>query len=383
MSHMKRALALAGKARGITSPNPAVGAVVVRDGVPVGEGFTQPPGQDHAEVVALQQAGRSARDASLYVTLEPCCTYGRTPPCTRAIIAAGIGEVYVATTDPNPRVNGKGLSELEAAGIKVYRGEGEEEAGELYEAFARHVNTGLPFVTAKFAMSLDGKIATHTGDSKWVTGPPARGYVQEMRETCDAIMVGVNTVLLDNPRLTARDGDGRLLPSQPLRVILDSKARTPTDARLLNEPGLNLIAVTQSATDDRTAALREAGAEVLQLPETVEGMVAPCALLQALGARGVVSLLVEGGGALLGSLFDLGMVDKVAAFIAPKIIGGISAPSPVGGNGSVTMSQAIDIERAKVEQIGDDVLIIGYPSARALPIGAISISGTDPEARVG
>ena len=382
MSHMKRALALAGKARGTTSPNPTVGAVVVRDGVLVGEGFTQPPGQDHAEVVALQQAGRSARDASLYVTLEPCCTYGRTPPCTRAIIAAGIGEVHVATTDPNPRVNGKGLSELEAAGIKVYRGEGEEEAAELYEAFARHVNTGLPFVTAKFAMSLDGKIATHTGDSKWVTGPPARGYAQEMRETCDAIMVGVNTVLLDNPRLTARDTDGDLLPRQPLRVILDSKVRTPANARLLSEPGLTLIAVTRSA-DGKIAALREAGAEVLQFPETKDGMVDPCALLQALGARGVVSLLVEGGGTLLGSLFDLGMVDKVAAFIAPKIIGGISAPSPVGGNGSITMSQAIDIERAKVEQIGDDVLIIGYPSAKALPIGAVSISGTDPEARVG
>ena len=383
MSHIRRALALAQKALGTTSPNPAVGAVIVRDGVVVGEGFTQPPGQDHAEVVALKRAGPNSRDAALYVTLEPCCTYGRTPPCTQAIIAAGISEVHVATTDPNPRVNGKGLSELEAAGIRVYRGEGAEEAGEMYEAFAKHVNTGLPFVTTKFAMSLDGKIATHTGDSKWVTGPLARSHVQEMRKACDAIMVGVNTVLLDNPRLTSRDGNGRLLPSQPLRVILDSKARTPTDARLLNEPGLTLIAVTRSATDDRTAALREAGAEVLQLPETVEGMVDPCALLQALGARGVVSLLVEGGGALLGSLFDLGMVDKVAAFIAPKIIGGISAPSPVGGNGSVSMSQVIDVERAKVERVGDDMLIIGYPSSRSLPVETVSTAGTVSEARVG
>ena len=383
MSHMKRALALAGQALGTTSPNPAVGAVIVKDGVVVGEGFTQPPGQAHAEVVALQHAGQSSRDASLYVTLEPCCTYGRTPPCTRAIIAAGIGEVHVATADPNPRVNGKGLSELESAGIKVYCGEGEEEAGEMYEAFARHINTGLPFVTAKFAMSLDGKIATHTGDSKWVTGSPARGYVQEMRKTCDAIMVGVNTVLRDNPQLTARDMDGNPLPRQPLRVILDSKARTPTDARLLNERGLTLIATASSAADRRISALREAGAEVLQFPETLAGMIDPCALLQALGARGVVSLLVEGGGTLLGSLFDLGMVDKVAAFIAPKIIGGISAPSPVGGNGSVSMSQAMDIERSEVEQIGDDVLIIGYPSAKSLPVGAVSISGTDSEARVG
>ncbi len=383
MSHMRRALALAGKALGTTSPNPSVGAVIVRDGIVVGEGFTQPPGQAHAEVVALQQAGQGSRDASLYVTLEPCCTYGRTPPCTQAIIAAGISEVHVATTDPNPRVNGKGLSELEAAGIKVYRGDGEEEAGEMYEAFARHVNTGLPFVTAKFAMSLDGKIATHTGDSKWVTGPLARGHVQEMRRTCDAIMVGVNTVLRDNPRLTARDMNGSLLSRQPLRVILDSKARTPTDAILLGEPGLTFIAVTRSAADGRIAALREAGAEVLQFPETAERMVDPCALLQALGARGVVSLLVEGGGTLLGSLFDLGMVDKVAAFVAPKIIGGISAPSPVGGRGSLNMSQVVDIERAKVEQVGDDVLIIGYPSARVLPLETVSISETGSETRVG
>ncbi|MCE2462923.1 MAG: bifunctional diaminohydroxyphosphoribosylaminopyrimidine deaminase/5-amino-6-(5-phosphoribosylamino)uracil reductase RibD, partial [Dehalococcoidia bacterium] len=253
MSHMRQALALARLALGTTSPNPAVGAVIVRDGVVVGEGFTQPPGHAHAEVMALQQAGRNSRDASLYVTLEPCCTYGRTPPCTQAIIAAGISEVHAAITDPNPRVNGKGLSELEATGIKVYRGDGEEEAREMYEAFARHVNTGLPFVTAKFAMSLDGKIATHTGDSKWVTGPLARGHVQEMRRTCDAIMVGVNTVLRDNPRLTARDRDGSLLSRQPLRVILDSKARTPTDAILLSEPGLTFIAVTRSAADGRIA----------------------------------------------------------------------------------------------------------------------------------
>ena len=383
MSHMRRALALAEKALGTTSPNPSVGAVIVRDGIVVGEGFTQPPGQAHAEVVALQQAGRGSRDASLYVTLEPCCTYGRTPPCTQAIIAAGISEVHAATTDPNPRVNGKGLSELEAAGIKVHRGEGQEEAREMYEAFARHVNTGLPFVTAKFAMSLDGKIATHTGDSKWVTGPLARGYVQEMRRTCDAIMVGVNTVLRDNSRLTARDTDGNLLSRQPLRVILDSKARTPTDATLLSEPGLTLVAVTGLAMEDRIAALREAGAEVLQFPETAEGMVDPCALLQALGARGVVSLLIEGGGALLGSLFDLGMVDKVAAFIAPKIIGGISAPSPVGGKGSVSMSQVVDIERAKVKRVGDDVLIIGYPMPRPLPVEAVSTADTGSEAKVG
>ena len=370
MSHttdyMKRALALARQALGTTSPNPAVGAVIVKDGAILGEGFTLPPGQSHAEIVALRNAGESSRGASLYVTLEPCCIYGRTPPCTKAVIAAGIREVHIATTDPNPRVNGKGLVELEAAGIEVHRGDGEEEARELYEAFARHINTGMPFVTAKFAMSLDGKIATHTGDSKWVTGAPARGYVQEMRRACDAIMVGINTVLRDNPQLTARDGDGNPLARQPLRVVLDSKARTPPDARLLKEPGRTLIAVTQP-TDDRAAFLLKAGAEVLRLPATREGKVDPCALLRALGEMGVVSLLVEGGGTLLGSLFDLGLVDKVEAFVAPVIIGGLSAPSPVGGMGVAAMAQATRIERVRVERVGEDILVIGYPLTRPTP----------------
>ena len=193
----------------------------------------------------------------------------------------------------------------------MHTGEGREDARELYEAFAKHVNTGIPFVTAKFAVSLDGKIATHTGDSKWVTGTPARSYVHGMRRASDAIMVGVNTVLRDDPQLTARDGDGKAFPNQPLRVILDSRGRTPPGARMLAEPGYTLIAVTRSPSE-LIVPLREAGAEVLQLPATEQGMVDPCALLQALGVRGVVSVLVEGGGTLLGSLFDLGLVDKLA-----------------------------------------------------------------------
>ena len=357
---MKRALALASQARGATSPNPAVGAVVVNGGVVVGEGYTLPPGQSHAEVVALASAGESSRGASLYVTLEPCCIQGRTPPCTQSVIAAGIREAYVATRDPNPAVNGRGLAELEAAGIKVYCGDGGEEATELYEAFAKYIRTGTPFITAKFAMSLDGKIATHTGDSRWVTGVPARAYVQEMRRTRDAIMVGVNTVLRDNPMLTARDGDQKPLGRQPLRVILDSKGRTPPESKLLKEPGETVVAVVQ-APSDRVEALTDAGAEVLRLPATGEGMVDPMPLLEALGTRGVVSLLVEGGGTVLGTLFDLDLVDKVAAFIAPVVIGGDSAPSPVGGTGSVAMAQAWRMKSTRVERIGDDTLIVGYP----------------------
>ena len=363
---MRRALALAKQALGTTSPNPAVGAVVTKGDVVLGEGFTLPPGQSHAEVMALNNVDGRCTGASLHVTLEPCSIEGRTPPCTQAIIAGGIGEVHVAIKDPNPLVNGNGLAELEAAGIRVYCGEEQEEAQELYEAFDKHINTGIPFLTAKFAMSLDGKIATHTGASKWITGSPARCYVQEMRRTCDAIMVGVNTVLADNPQLTARDGDGRPLSRQPLRVILDSRARTPPDARTIQEPGHTLIAVTEPPPAS-IPPLQEAGAEILQLPSTPEGVVDLRALLQALGARGVVSLLVEGGSALLGSLFDLGLVDKVQAFIAPVIIGGSSAPSPVGGVGSSSIPDALKIEQLKVVQIGEDTLLVGYPLARLTP----------------
>jgi diaminohydroxyphosphoribosylaminopyrimidine deaminase/5-amino-6-(5-phosphoribosylamino)uracil reductase len=391
-SYMARALALARKALGTTSPNPAVGAVIVKDGRILGEGHTQPPGRSHAEVVALQHAGESSSGASLYVTLEPCCTYGRTPPCTRAIIAAGIAEVYVATADPNPRVYGKGLAALEAAGVTVHSGEGQEEARELYEAFAKHINTGLPFVTAKFAMSVDGKIATHTGDSKWVTGAPARSHVQEMRRACDAIMVGVNTVLEDDPQLTARDQGGDPLPQQPLRVIMDTGARTPPTARLLKEPGKTLVAmgeqklhsrtlkdtaIVKPAPEDRVLALEQAGAEVLRFPLTEAGMVDPRALLEALGARGTVSLLVEGGGTLLGSMFDLGLVDKVAAFVAPVIIGGSSAPSPVGGKGSEVMSQALRLSQVKTRQIGEDMLVLGYPEAGDTPVKATVNEGEE------
>ncbi len=361
--HMQQALVLAREALGSTSPNPSVGAVVVRDGAILGDGFTLPPGQAHAEVVAMRQAGEANRGASLYVTLEPCCNYGRTPPCTDAIISAGISEVHVAAMDPNPKVLGRGVAALTAAGIEVHTGDGEEEAKELYEAFAKHITTGLPFVTAKFAMSLDGKIATRSGDSKWVTGDLAREYVQEMRRGCDAIMVGVNTVLLDDPRLTARDRDGKPAARQPLRVILDSRARTPPGAQLLKEPGLTLIAVTQ-APEDGVARLTKAGAEVLPLPPTKESLVDPCALLRQLGERGVVSVLAEGGGRLLGSLFDLDEVDKVVAFIAPKVIGGLQAPSPIGGAGHGTMSLVQDLERVTTDRVGDDIVVVGYPPGR-------------------
>jgi diaminohydroxyphosphoribosylaminopyrimidine deaminase/5-amino-6-(5-phosphoribosylamino)uracil reductase len=358
MDYMKRALALTRKALGATSPNPAVGAVLVKEGQVIGEGFTQPPGQAHAEVVALEKAGAQARGATLYVTLEPCCFQGRTPPCTRALVEAGVAQVHVAALDPNPRVNGKGIRELEAAGVKVLLEE-HEEAHQLYEAFAKHIKTGLPFVTAKFAASLDGKIATRTGHSQWITGEEARALVQELRRASDAIMVGVNTVVRDNPRLTVRDKDGRPLARQPLRVLVDSKGRTPPNSRLLGEPGQTLVATTATATGRGT--LETAGAQVLELPSTVQGVDLE-ELLKELGRRDVVSLLVEGGGALLGSMFDLGLVDKVLAFIAPVIIGGREAPSPVEGYGPKTLVQALKLRNVAVERVGKDILVTGYPA---------------------
>ena len=359
--HMQRAMSLARQALGTTSPNPAVGAVVVRQGEVVGEGHTLPPGQRHAEIGALDQAGSLASGASLYTTLEPCCHFGRTPPCTDAIIGAGIREVITASIDPNPVVAGKGLERLAAAGIKVGH-EPCEGVSELYEAFAKHVRTGLPFVVAKFAMSLDGKIATYTGDSKWVTGPLARTEVQQMRRECDAIMVGINTVLADDPQLTARDCQGQPLERQPLRVVLDSHCRTPSEARMLQEPGDTLVITSSDAPGTEVERLNQAGARVWQGPLHSPGMVEMGEVLVELGHRGVVNLLVEGGGITLGTLFDEGLVDKVYVFIAPVIIGGSLAASPIEGHGPEFMAQAWHVEQTAIRRIGPDWLITGYPT---------------------
>jgi diaminohydroxyphosphoribosylaminopyrimidine deaminase/5-amino-6-(5-phosphoribosylamino)uracil reductase len=355
---MHRAIALAESALGTTSPNPAVGAVVVKDGAIIGQGFTLPPGQSHAEISALQQAGDRARGATLYTTLEPCCHFGRTPPCTQAIIAAGIKQVYVAVIDPNPKVAGKGLTELEDSGILVVHKES-EAAAQLYEGFAKHINTGMPFVIAKFA-SMDGKIATRTGDSKWVTGPEARNLVQKMRRESDAIMVGINTVLADDPLLTVRGEAGQPSALQPLRVVLDSHCRTPPTAKMLQEPGQTLIFTSAEASPDRMEALKAAGADVIRTSLGSNKRVDSSLALAEIGSRGVVNLLVEGGGMVLGSLFDAGLVDKVHAFIAPVIIGGVEAASPVAGHGVQQMPDAWRLQRTKLEPIGADWLITGY-----------------------
>lgn len=391
---MRLALELAQSVIGRTSPNPAVGAVVVRDGAVVGQGATQPPGQAHAEVGALAEAGALAEGATLYVTLEPCCHWGRTPPCTRAIIASGVRRVVYGAADPNPLVSGNGAAELRAAGIEVAQESdgGLTDAGwpgpgltELYEAFARHITTGRPFIIAKYAMSLDGKIAARSGDSKWVTGPAARQRVQQLRRAADGILVGVNTAIADNPALTVRDAAGTPEPRQPLRVVLDSHARLPPESGMLRQPGQTIVYTTGhsddgaaapgiadsglapagGATESRVAALTAAGAEVVALPPDANGQVSAAAAAADLGARGVVSLIVEGGGATLGAFFDAGLVDKVCAFIAPVIIGGAAAIPPVAGLGVPQMAEAWDIDRASLERLGPDWLITGYPRRRS------------------
>ena len=358
MDYVRRALALARQA-GVVSPNPAVGAVVVREGRVVGEGFTQPPGGAHAEVVALEQAGEAARGATLYVSLEPCCHQGRTPPCTRAIIAAGVAAVNFPLLDPDGHAGGRGRDELLAAGIAVHVGEGEEEARRLNEAYFKHRTTGLPFVIAKFAASLDGRIAAPSGESRWISGPEAREWAHSLRVEVDAILCGASTIVVDDPQLTARPG-GQEAARQPLRVVADSRGRTPAGARVLQGPGRTLIATSDRSHPGWRAAMETAGAEVLVLPRRGDSLDLG-ALLQALGQRDVLSLLVEGGGVIIGALFDRGLVDKVHAVIAPLIIGASDAPAAVAGGGARRLAEAWRLREPVVERLGEDVLITGYP----------------------
>ena len=358
--YMECALSLGRLAMGHTSPNPAVGAVIIKDGLVVGMGYTQPAGSEHAEVMALRQAGDKAQGSTMYVTLEPCSHYGRTPPCTQAIIDAGISEVHIALLDPNPLVSGRGVGRLNEGGIKTNIGVCQQEAHEINEAYIKHITTGLPFVMAKFAMSLDGKIATKTGDSKWITKDEARKYAHDLRYTADAIMVGVNTILADNPRLTARGcgGRGGIGKMQPIRMVVDSKGRVPLDAHIFEPPGGVLLAVAAPFDSAKKEKFVQAGAEVLELPAE-EGSVDVMELFKSLGKREIVTVLVEGGGQLLGSLFDHHLVDKVLVFISPVIIGG-SRAAIVAGDGVDNMARALRLSRVNIKSFGDDVLVTGY-----------------------
>ncbi len=357
---MARALTLAHAARGFSSPNPPGGAVIARDGVLVGEGATQPVGGPHAEVVALRMAGAQAKGATLYVTLEPHGFQGRTPPCTDAIIAAGIARVVVAVIDPNPRVAGDGVAQLRAAGIPVILGPGAAAATRLLAPFAHWLTTQQPLGIAKFAISLDGKLATHTGQSQWITGPAARHRAHELRQASDAIIVGSGTALADDPLLTTRLPD--LAPDavrHPLRVVVDGHGRLPPTARMLAPaiPGQTLIATTAASPAPWRAAISATGAEVVVLPTDAAGHVDLPALWATLGARGTLTALVEGGGTLLGAVLAAGLVRRVVAFIAPILIGGTAAPGPFGDPGSTDLAAAPRFRWTTSERVGDDILL--------------------------
>jgi diaminohydroxyphosphoribosylaminopyrimidine deaminase/5-amino-6-(5-phosphoribosylamino)uracil reductase len=357
--HMRRALELAARARGRTSPNPMVGAVLVKDGAVVGEGFHAYAGSDHAEVIALREAESAAAGSTLYVSLEPCCHQGRTPPCVDQIIRAGVSRVVGACLDPNPAVNGKGFAALRAAGIAVDVGLLAEEAARLNEAFFTFVRLGRPFVILKAAASLDGKIATRTGDSRWITGESARQHVHHIRNEVDAVLVGIGTILRDDPLLTTRLG----IPDQrdPARIIVDNLARLPLRAKVINRASTatTILAVSEMAPQARLEALQREGVQVLVVPESPR-RVSLRKLMQALGAMGILSVMIEGGAEINGSALEEGIVDKLLLFLAPLVIGGKTTPTAVGGDGVETLSQATHLRSLRIERFGEDILFEGY-----------------------
>ncbi len=359
---MRRALDLAEEAAGGLAPRPAVGAVIVAaDGdTVVGEGATQPSPGPHAEAVAIAAAKEAARNGTIYCTLEPHQFHSTTPPCSQAIVDAGIKRVVCPVVDPNPQVQGHGFDHLRSAGIEVVTAVNDDEtqkrATELIEGFAKHVTTGLPFVTVKWAMSLDGKIATRNGDSKWISNESARNHAHHIRYRSDAVMTGIGTVIADDPRLTARHPKtGERMAGRPyLRVVVDSRGRLSKGANLLKEEGHIIQAVaTDGIANDRCI--------VLNIPGEDGESVDLFALLRALGKRGCMNILVEAGQKLTGRLFDLNLVDKVIAYVATsKVIGGIEALSPVGGQGTSIMTQCVRLRDTRIEHLGGDIAIIGY-----------------------
>lgn len=354
---MAMAVALAQKGEGRTAPNPPVGAVIVRDGQIVGEGFHPRAGEPHAEVFALRQAGSRAADATAYVTLEPCSHFGKTPPCADALIAAGVSRVVVGVVDPNPQVAGRGVERLRAAGIEVEVGLMDKECGRLIAAFGKHILTGLPYTVYKSAMTLDGNTATASGDSRWVSGALSRGRVHQLRHRVDAIMVGVETVLHDDPLLNTRldTEDGH----DPLRVVVDSSLRMPITASMLRQKSnAGTLVATTCEDSDKIAALENAGAEVLVVAADNDRVDLP-ALWQELGKRNVQKLLLEGGATLAASALGAGLIDQLMLFVAPKLLGGVAGRGIFNGVTCELMNDAIRLQNREVEQIGDDLLITG------------------------
>lgn len=359
---MRAAIEQAKKGLGRTHPNPCVGSVIVRGGEIVARGFHARAGSPHAEVNAIADlpSDIDPAECTIYVTLEPCCIHGRTPPCTSAIMTRGIPRVVIGSLDPNPRVDGKGVTLLREAGVEVVTGVLKDECDELIRAFSKRMLTGLPWVTAKWAMSLDGKIATREYESNWITGPEARERVHHLRDTHDAIMVGKNTLTHDNPRLTCRlpENQGR----DPWRVVVDARLEASLDSHVYNPETATaptLVLTGEGADKRRKQLLEDRGVEVIVIGRDERGWLDMEEGLRALGERGLMSVLVEGGGNLLGSLLDGGHIDRVYAFIAPKLIGGQGAISPVLGRGIASMSEVLSLANWSVEQVGQDVLLWG------------------------
>lgn len=345
---MKRALSLARRAKGKTSPNPMVGAVLVKNSQKIAEAYHKKAGTPHAEALVLAEAGQRASGGTLYVTLEPCCHINkRTPPCTKAIISAGVARVVIAMKDPNPHVSGKGVQALMDASIKVECGLLEREAWELNRAYSKHISTGIPYVTLKSAMTLDGKIATPEGQSKWITGPESRKLVHRLRSESDAIMSAIGTVKADNPELTARIRGGR----NPVRVIIDPDLETPEGARILMTPPETIIVTRTGGA--RADKLQSMGIKLLRY----EGQLDMKWLMRELGSMGIVSVLAEGGASFNWHCLDGGIVDRAIFFIAPKIIGGRESFPCIGGKTFRRLEDSIMLRGMKVRHVGDDLMI--------------------------
>lgn len=355
---MKRALRLARRGRGKSSPNPMVGAVVVRNGKIVGEGFHSGPGLPHAEALALAAAGARAKGATLYINLEPCChTAKRTAPCTDAILRSGVGRVVAAMTDPNPMVSGKGFQILRRSGVEVVEGALRSESERLNEVFIKYITTQRPFVILKAAMTLDGRIATRSGASRWITGEAARMEVHRLRSEVDAVLVGIGTVLADDPMLTARIKGVK----NPLRVVIDPLLKTPAGARIVTSTAEapTLFFTGPKAPSRKIVQFKNAGAEIRVMPGA-EGVIAFGAILKELGKAGIASLLIEGGGGVNGMALRAGAVDKVIFYIAPMLLCGDDGKSVAVGRSVPALSEAVRLDRMKIRQVGEDLRIEGY-----------------------
>jgi diaminohydroxyphosphoribosylaminopyrimidine deaminase/5-amino-6-(5-phosphoribosylamino)uracil reductase len=354
--YMRIACRLAEKAAGRTSPNPMVGAVLLRDGKMIASGFHQFAGGDHAEIVALKKAGTEAKGSTLYINLEPCSHQGRTPPCTRSLIAAGIKEVVVGMEDPNPLVSGKGLRALSRAGIKVRTGVLHEECRRLNEAFTKFITRGVPFVTLKLAASLDGKIATASGDARWISCEESRATVHLLRNRYDAVLVGAGTVIMDNPQLTCRIAGGR----DPWRIILDARLRIPLSAEFLRQRSSdkNIIVTSDTVPEGKICALENLGATVWRLPAR-EGAVRWLPLLKKLAKIGIASVLIEGGATTAAGALKEKMVDKMLLFYAPKLLGG-DGRYMIDSLGVERIKQSVTLQNLEIQKSGTDLLVSGY-----------------------